>query len=56
MNKKKYKKYPISKHSSETGWIFVKETEPCTPIDAFKEIRKLAIKDKKFQYRLWDNR
>ena len=49
------KKYPISKHSIETGWIFIKEFEGLYD-DALQEASKLQYEDTGFTYRIWDER
>lgn len=49
------KKYPISKYSMDTGWIFVKEFTG-TYEEALLEASNLQYEDHGFTYRIWDER
>jgi len=47
--------FPISKYSSATGWIFIKQFNG-TYIDALFEAQRLQSEDDAFAYRIWDER
>ena len=47
--------YPISKHSQETGWIFIQDFSG-TQDECYSAMKKMQESDPSFRYCIWDDR